>query len=87
MKDKLKDKLNNQLADVDKQKLKDNAKQGWSKFVTFVEDFTDKIFISVLIGVGIWNSFLLWSLTKMRLFLWILFMCLDNISSLSQVIS
>jgi len=23
--------------------------------VTFVEDFTDKIFISVLIGVGIWN--------------------------------
>jgi len=55
MKDKLKDKLNNQLADVDKQKLKDNAKQGWSKFVTFVEDFTDKIFISVLIGVGIWN--------------------------------
>jgi hypothetical protein len=43
------------LQDIDKQKLKENAKQGCTKLITFLEDFTDKIFISVLIGVGIWN--------------------------------
>ena len=43
------------LSAEDKEKLKENAKTYWTKFVTFVTEFTDMIFVSVLVGASIWN--------------------------------